>query len=94
MTASSPATRRPIRQGSIRLHEKVAQQLPLRRKACRLNMEGYARLCINACAGNALISAESDGSGGLLQCELGSRVVGGRCTVGPLWADGAQDPRG
>jgi hypothetical protein len=48
----------PNRSGSMRLHEKVAQQLPLRRKHTDRIMEDYAFLCIYASRRNALNSAD------------------------------------
>jgi hypothetical protein len=45
------------RSGSVRLHEKVAQQLRRRRKRAGLIMEDYACLCINAGLGNVRSSA-------------------------------------
>src|SRR6516165_11268075 len=45
------------RSGSMRLREKVAQQLPLRRKHTGRIMDDYAFLCIYASRRNALNSA-------------------------------------
>jgi hypothetical protein len=40
--------------------ENLVQQLPLRRKRAGWIMEGYAQLCISACAGNDRYSADPD----------------------------------
>jgi hypothetical protein len=49
----------------MRLREKAAQQLPLRRKHTGRIMEGYAFLCIYASRRNALNSADEHAQTGV-----------------------------
>ena len=47
----------------MRVYEKVAQHLPLRRKHTGRIMDDYAFMCIYASKRNALNSADEDGQG-------------------------------